>query len=165
MAAGRSDGGEGGANGFDQLADIPGFATFQALLDLVPLLFNRVQVRRIRRQTLQPRPGGLTWEPTRELFPFDVMPQTQRLGNGAVVASFVRPGVQLGFAQDAAARNWSALLPLIAGAATNVSVHSCGDTRMVPLDEHSLLVVHSDYQWPDEEERGPAKPFWCGESP
>lgn len=99
------------------------------------------------------RDGGLTWEPTRELFPFGVMPQTLRLGNGVVAASFGRPGVQLAFAQDAAARTWSAMLPLIAGAASNVSAHSCGYTRMVPLDERSLLVAHSDFKWPDEQGR------------
>jgi len=99
------------------------------------------------------RDGGLTWEPTRELFPFGVMPQTLRLDNGVVVASFGRPGVQLAFAQDAAARTWSAMLPLIAGAATNVSAHSCGYTRMVPLDERSLLIAHSDFKWPDEQGR------------
>ncbi len=93
------------------------------------------------------RDGGRTWEPTRELFKFGVMPQTLRLKNGVVVASFGRPGVQLAVAQDTAARIWSPMLPLVAGD------HSCGYTRLLPLDERSFLIVYSNFQWPDNGEQ------------
>lgn len=96
------------------------------------------------------RDDGRTWERPRELFPFGVMPQTLRLGNGVVVAAFGRPGMHLAFAEDPAARRWSPRLPLIAGDSKNVTEHSCGYTRLVPLDDRSFLIAFSDFQWPNE---------------
>jgi hypothetical protein len=42
-----------------ELAGGSGRTAFQPLFDLAPQVFSRVEVRRIRRQILQPRPGGL----------------------------------------------------------------------------------------------------------
>lgn len=97
------------------------------------------------------RDGGASWEPARELFPFGVMPQLLRLENGIVVASFGRPGVQLAFAQDAAARTWSEMLPLIAGDPVKPADHSCGYTRMVALDASSFLIAYSDFTAQNDE--------------
>jgi hypothetical protein len=97
------------------------------------------------------RDGGASWEPSRELFPFGVMPQLLRLDNGVVVASFGRPGVQLAFAQDAAARNWSEMLPMVAGESAKPADHSCGYTRMVALDQNSFLIAYSDFKVQNDE--------------
>jgi hypothetical protein len=86
------------------------------------------------------RDGGRTWEPTRELFPFGVMPQTLRLGNGVIVATFGRPGVHLALSEDPAARQWSRSL--------GIAANSCGYTRLLALDEHSFLIAYSDFHWP-----------------
>lgn len=96
------------------------------------------------------RDGGASWEPTRELFPFGVMPQLLRLDNGIVAAAFGRPGVQLAFAQDAAAREWSEMLPLVAGNPDKPADHSCGYTRMVALGPNSFLIAYSDFQVQNE---------------
>jgi len=86
------------------------------------------------------RDGGRTWEPARNLFPFGVMPQTLRLGNDVVVATFGRPGVQFAVAEDREARNWSPTL--------SIAAQSCGYTRLLALDQRSLLIAYSDFNWP-----------------
>jgi hypothetical protein len=92
--------------------------------------------------------GGKTWEKPRKLYDFGVMPQTLLLGNGVLVVSFGRPGVHLMFSSDGLARKWHDPLPIIEGNRGNISAHSCGYTRLLPLDESSFLLVYSDFKWP-----------------
>jgi hypothetical protein len=86
------------------------------------------------------RDNGKTWEPARKLFPFGVMPQTLRLGNDVLVATFGRPGVELAVAADREARNWSPTL--------TIAAQSCGYTRLLELDQRSFLIAYSDFRWP-----------------
>ena len=50
---------EGRARSLEQLAGSARRTAFHPLLDLAPQVFNRIEVWRLRRQVLQPCPGGL----------------------------------------------------------------------------------------------------------
>ena len=82
---------------------------------------------------------GHTWEQPRELFTFGVFPALVRLGNGALLLAFGRPGVWVSASFDGG-RTWDDPVPVIAGA------HSCGYTNLLPVSDDEALLVYSDFQ-------------------
>jgi hypothetical protein len=79
---------------------------------------------------------------------FGVLPQLHLMGNNILAVSFGRPGVWLSFSHDGTghAGTWCEPIPVISGAADDVTRDTCGYTNLLPLDDHSFLLAYSDFQ-------------------
>jgi hypothetical protein len=88
---------------------------------------------------------GHTWEPARKLFTFGVFPALVRLGNGALLLAFGRPGVWVSASFDGG-RTWGDPVPVIAGDARDIMAHTCGYTNLLPVSDDEALLVYSDFQ-------------------
>ena len=78
--------------------------------------------------------------------------QIKRLGCGAILATYGRPGLFVKFSGDEAGMVWSD--PIEIKLATNTKDPSCYDrscyyTRILPLDDNSALMVYSDFNYPE----------------
>jgi hypothetical protein len=93
-----------------------------------------------------------TWSKPEEFDKLGVLPQIKRLGCGAIIASYGRPGLFVKVSGDESGMVWSD--PIEIKLATNLSEESCYDrscyyTRLLPLDDHSALLVYSDFNYPE----------------
>jgi len=91
---------------------------------------------------------GHTWTPVKDLFEFGVFPCLTLVGAETLVLSYGRPGVWLSVAVDGRGENWADPVPIIEGNSDAVSKASCGYTSQLALDEDSLLLAYSDFQYP-----------------
>ncbi len=105
---------------------------------------------------------GQSWEPPRPMFEsrptfgFGVFPGLVRLGNGALLLSFGRPGVWLSASLDGTGRAWTEPLPVIKcdpstlshvdGQVAGIYHHTCGYTGLLPIGDDEALLVYSDFQ-------------------
>lgn len=88
---------------------------------------------------------GATWSQPEAIAPAGVLPQLLRLDNGVVALSAGRPGVQVRFAVDPAARAWTRPIELVAWGRDTEQV-SCGYTGLVAAGSGRLVVVYSDFR-------------------
>lgn len=89
---------------------------------------------------------GSAWTVPAPLYPFGVLPQLLPLANGVLVLSFGRPGVHIMASPDGSARRWTSAFPIVPGDAGHIHAHSCGYTRMIPLDDQNVLLVYSEFR-------------------
>jgi hypothetical protein len=81
--------------------------------------------------------------------PNGVLPRLLRLGNGMLVLSSGRPGVQLRVSMSGLGDDWSEPLDLLPPTSDKLDVDSCGYTGLVALDRDAFLIVYSWFQKPD----------------
>jgi hypothetical protein len=91
--------------------------------------------------------GGRTWTPALDLFNFGVFPCLLRLGRGALLLSYGRPGVHVAVSYDGDGRSWDDVTTIVGGDPKNVSLHSCGYTSMLALADDRALIAHSDFDY------------------
>jgi hypothetical protein len=93
------------------------------------------------------RDHGRTWEPPRPLFGFGVFPALVRLGNGALLLAFGRPGVWVSASLDGG-RTWADPVPVIRGDAYT-HARTCGYTNLLfrSADDEAML-VYCDFATP-----------------
>ncbi len=91
---------------------------------------------------------GHTWEAGHSLFDFGVFPCLQLLGNGCLVLSYGRPGVHLAVSTAGDGRQWDAHQQILPGDPAAVHLHTCGYTSMLPLNDDTLLLAYSDFDYP-----------------
>lgn len=89
---------------------------------------------------------GRTWEPPSPLFDFGVFPALVRLGNGALLLAFGRPGVWVSASLDGRGRTWTEPVPIIPGDRHALYQHTCGYTNLLPMSDTEALLVYSDFQ-------------------
>ena len=93
-----------------------------------------------------------TWSKPKEFDKLGVLPQIKRLACGAIIASYGRPGLFVRVSGDESGMIWSD--PSEIKLATNTRDASCYDrscyyTRLLPLDDNSVLLVYSDFNYPE----------------
>lgn len=87
--------------------------------------------------------SGTTWTPPEAFTETGVLPRLLQLGNGVLVLSSGRPGVDLRFSKDGG-RTWTAARSLVpVPDATKLQADSCGYTSLVPLGRDRFLVAYS----------------------
>ncbi|MBI5281612.1 MAG: exo-alpha-sialidase [Candidatus Solibacter usitatus] len=91
---------------------------------------------------------GKTWSRPQAFTPTGVLPRLLRLGNGTLVLSSGRPGVDLRFSFDGRGEKWSEPHKLVPISSGNAQADSCGYTSLLPLSDSSLLVAYSWFQRP-----------------
>jgi hypothetical protein len=84
--------------------------------------------------------GGRTWSKPAVMGPFGVMPRLLRLGNGMVVLSSGRPGVQLRISKSGLGDDWSEPVDVLPPTSDKLDVDSCGYTGLVALDRETFLI-------------------------
>jgi hypothetical protein len=89
---------------------------------------------------------GYHWEPTQDLFTFGVFPSLVRMGSGALLLAFGRPGVWVSASMDGTGRKWSEPAPVIAGDPVGLTGETCGYTGLLPLSPDAALLVYSNFQ-------------------
>jgi hypothetical protein len=97
------------------------------------------------------RDGGRTWTKPAVMAPNGVLPRLLRLGNGMLVLSSGRPGVQLRFSRSGLGDDWSEATDVLPPTSDKLDFDSCGYTGLVPLDRDTFLIVYSWFQKPDTE--------------
>ncbi|TVQ19973.1 MAG: exo-alpha-sialidase [Spirochaetaceae bacterium] len=100
--------------------------------------------------------AGRTWSRPRDLFEFGVWPCLLLLGNGALVLSYGRPGVNLAVDADGTGERWTSHTAVLAGDHAAIQKHTCGYTSILALDDESFLLAYSDFCY-DAGEREPCK--------
>jgi len=88
---------------------------------------------------------GHTWELPRPLFGCGVFPALVRLGNGALLLAFGRPGVWVAASADSG-RNWTDPVPVIEAETTANLAHTCGYTNLLALGGEEALLVYTDFK-------------------
>jgi len=97
--------------------------------------------------------GGRTWSKPAVLAPNGVLPRLLRLGNGMLVLSSGRPGVQLRISKSGLGDDWSEPVDILPPTSDKLDVDSCGYTGLVALDRDTFLIVYSWFQKPDADGR------------
>ena len=72
-----------------------------------------------------------------------------RLGNGMLVLTSGRPGVQLRISKSGLGDDWSEPVDVLPPTSDKLDVDSCGYTGLVALDRDTFLMVYSWFQKPD----------------
>ena len=88
---------------------------------------------------------GHTWEAPRRLAPFGVRPRLVTLENGVTACVYGRPGVEVRFTVDPAARDWSDGYTVRAGLGAAPADSSCGYTSTFAIGTDRLLIAYSDF--------------------
>lgn len=91
---------------------------------------------------------GKTWSAPAVVHPSGVMPRLLQLGNGVLVLSYGRPGVDLRFSVDGTGSVWSEPLSLVPLTSTDIQADSCGYTSLLPLTPNSFLIAYSWFKRP-----------------
>lgn len=91
--------------------------------------------------------GCRTWSKPEVFDEIGVLPQITRLGCGVTLATYGRPVIYLRATDDPSGREWAEHIEI----ELSPSAHdrSCCYTRILPIDDHSALLVHSDFNYPD----------------
>lgn len=97
---------------------------------------------------------GLTWTTPVPFTPNGVCPISSRLGNGILVLTSGRPGVQLRFCLDGKGDIWTEpieMIPFLKPDGTyDMWGDSCGYTDILLIDNNSFYMVYSDFKSKDE---------------
>lgn len=99
---------------------------------------------------------GRTWTQPKPFTPNGVKPQLLLLGNGVLVLTSGRPGVQLRFNIDGKGRKWTEpidMVPIISSLGLIPSDVSCGYTSMVETGKNTFMLVYSDFTAKDKNGR------------
>lgn len=99
------------------------------------------------------RDEGRSWSDPRVLCPTGVMPRLLQLGNGTLVLSSGRPGVDLRFSFDGRGEVWTDTQALVPLTSDDVQADSCGYTSLLPLDADSFLIAYSWFKRPGPDGR------------
>ncbi len=91
---------------------------------------------------------GRTWTRPKAFTPTGVLPRLLLMGNGTMVLSSGRPGVDLRFSFDGKGKRWTEARRLVPISAEGVQVDSCGYTGLVPLNDNTFLIVYSWFRRP-----------------
>jgi hypothetical protein len=90
--------------------------------------------------------GGRTWSKPAVMAKNGVMPRLLRLGNGMLLLSSGRPGVQLRISKSGLGDDWSEPVDVLPPTSDKLDVDSCGYTGLVALDRDTFLIVYSWFQ-------------------
>ena len=97
--------------------------------------------------------GAQTWSKPACFDTFGKMPQLMTLRNGTTLASYGQSGGPGYFVVratcDPAGLTWSEPAKLAYSPRDGDAWDTCGHTEMAPLDEHTALIVYSDFNTPD----------------
>jgi hypothetical protein len=88
---------------------------------------------------------GKTWSKPEAMTPNGVLPKLLRLGNGVLVLSSGRPGVQVRFATDGKGKQWTdpfEMVPKIEGGGDD----SCGYTSLLTTGPDSFIIAYSHFK-------------------
>lgn len=96
---------------------------------------------------------GRTWTTPRAFTPTGVMPRLLLLGNGTLVMTSGRPGVDLRFSFDGRGEHWSEPRRLVPADASKPQADSCGYTDLLPLDRDTFLLVYTWFNRPGADGR------------
>jgi hypothetical protein len=91
---------------------------------------------------------GRSWSTPAVLSPTGVMPRLLQLGNGVIVLSSGRPGVDLRFCFDCKGEAWTDPQTLVTLTSDDVQADSCGYTSLIALDDDSFLIAYSWFKRP-----------------
>ena len=99
--------------------------------------------------------GGKTWTEPRIFDKLGVWPRLLTLGCGVTLASYGRPGLYLRATDDPACEKWEDPIELIHSqfdtlTADVTDVGTCSYTDMIPLDDRTALLAHTDFNIKDE---------------
>lgn len=86
---------------------------------------------------------GKTWTKPAAFTETGVEPQLLLLKNGTLVLSSGRPGVDVRFSFDGSGNSWTKPYPLVPITSGGIQTDSCGYTKLLALDDSSLLIVYS----------------------
>lgn len=92
--------------------------------------------------------GGRTWSKPCPFTPNGVKPHFLKLGNGTLVLSSGRPGVQLRFNLDGSGEKWTEPIEMLSFMKDDGGYNrevSCGYTDLLPIDDNTFFVVYSDF--------------------
>ena len=96
-----------------------------------------------------------TWSKPEKFDSVGVLPQLLRLGCGVTLATYGRPGLFLRATDDPSGREWAEHIEI--DLVPNSHDRSCYYTRLLPIDDHSALLVYSDFNYPDKVSGKPKK--------
>ncbi|HLJ13808.1 MAG TPA: sialidase family protein [Bryobacteraceae bacterium] len=88
---------------------------------------------------------GKHWSRPVAFAPTGVDPQLLLLGNGTLVLSSGRPGVDVRVSSDGG-KTWTDPYHLVPLTSENVQADSCGYTSLLALDDNSLLIAYSSFK-------------------
>jgi len=91
---------------------------------------------------------GRTWTRPKAFAPTGVMPRLLLLGNGTLVLTSGRPGVDLRFSFDGRGEHWTEPRPLVPADASKPQADSCGYTDLLALDRDTFLMVYTWFKRP-----------------
>ncbi len=91
---------------------------------------------------------GRTWTRPRAFTPTGVMPRLLLLGNGTLVMTSGRPGVDLRFSFDGRGKRWTEPRRLVPADAAKPQADSCGYTDLLALDRNTFLLAYSWFNRP-----------------
>ena len=97
------------------------------------------------------RDQGRSWSAPRAVAPTGVMPRLLQLGNGVIVLSSGRPGVDLRFSCDGVGETWTEPQQLVPLTSDDVQADSCGYTSLIALDDDSFLIAYSWFKRPGKD--------------
>lgn len=92
--------------------------------------------------------GGKTWSTPEAFTPNGVCPQLLKLGNGVLVMTSGRPGIQLRFSLDGEGHVWSDpidMMPFMKEDGNYEKDVTCGYTSLLPINKNTFLLVYSDF--------------------
>lgn len=106
--------------------------------------------------------NGVTWAKPVRFSDVGTLPRLCSLKNGATLVCYARPGMFVSVCENAGGTRWcEPLVVLEAGDRSHLAnmkidapvFHewdgTCGNPEMIPLDDHSALLVYSDFYYPD----------------
>ena len=91
---------------------------------------------------------GKTWSKPAAMTPNGVLPKLLRLGNGVLVMSSGRPGVQVRFATDGKGESWTDAFEMVRrdGNNANFGADTCGYTSLLATGPDSFIIAYSDFK-------------------
>jgi len=94
---------------------------------------------------------GYHWTESRSMDHQGVSPILKLLKNGVLVLGYGRPGAHLIFSADGTGREWTEPVTLRKGDPDSWLTKTCGYLSVIPLDDHSILVAYSDFEYMDKD--------------
>lgn len=91
---------------------------------------------------------GRNWSQPTVVNDYGVMPRLLRLGNGALVLSYGRPGAVVRFSFDGRGDTWSEPIELVPRQSDDIQGDTCGYTSLLPLSPDTFLVAYSWFKRP-----------------
>ncbi len=88
---------------------------------------------------------GKTWTRPEVIHPFGVEPALIKLGNGMLLLSYGRPGVQARLCVKGDGTCWQAPRDIVEAKHTDAREDSCGYTSLLALTDNSALIAYSHF--------------------